>query len=113
MLNGLIIIIFFQLCGEALVTLLHSPIPGPVAGMLLLWLALALRGGPSAELDEVSSGLIRYLSLFFLPAGVGLFFLPVSIQHYWPAVLAAMVAGTFVSMLFSGWLIKRLSGNRS
>lgn len=113
MLKGLIIILFFQLCGETLVALLHSPIPGPVAGMLLLWLALALKGGPSAEVDEVSGGLIRYLSLFFLPAGVGLFFLPDTIQRYWPAVLAAMVAGTFLSMLFSGWLIKRLSGNRS
>lgn len=113
MLKGLTVIIFFQLCGEALVAALHSPIPGPVAGMLLLWLGLALRGGPSAELDEVGSGLIRYLSLFFLPAGVGLFFLPDAIQRYWPAVLAAMVVGTFVSMLFSGWLIKCLSGNRS
>lgn len=113
MLKGLIVILFFQLCGETLVALLHSPIPGPVAGMLLLWLALALKGGPSAEVDEASGGFIRYLSLFFLPAGVGLFFLPDTIQRYWPAVLAAMVAGTFLSMLFSGWLIKRLSGNRS
>lgn len=113
MLKGIIVLLFFQLCGETLVALLHSPIPGPVAGMLLLWLALAIKGGPSKEVDEVSQGLIQYLSLFFLPAGVGLFFLPNSIQRYWPAVIAAMVAGTFVSMLFSGWLMKRLSGKNS
>lgn len=111
MLKGLIVILFFQLCGETLVALLHSPIPGSVAGMLLLWLALVLKGGPSKEVDEVGSGLIRYLSLFFLPAGVGLFFLPPAVQQHWPAVLAAIVVGTFVSMLFSGWLIKRLSRN--
>ncbi len=109
MLKGFIILLFFQLCGETLVALLHSPIPGPVAGMVLLWLVLLIKGGPTDDLGKTSQGLIQHLSLFFLPAGVGLFFLPASIQQYWPAVLAAMVAGTFISMLFSGWLAKRLA----
>ncbi|MGH1372054.1 MAG: CidA/LrgA family protein [Cellvibrionaceae bacterium] len=110
MLKGLIVLLAFQLCGEALVTLTGTPVPGPVIGMLLLWLALGLKGGPSPELSSTSQAMIQNLSLFFLPAGVGLFFLPSSIQQYWPAVAAAMIGGTFLAMLFSGWLVKRLAG---
>lgn len=110
MLKGLIVLLLFQLCGETLAAALNSPVPGPVIGMLLLWATLHFKGGPSSELSHTSQAFIQYLSLFFLPAGVGLFFLPQHIQQYWPAVVAAMVAGTFISMLFSGWLIKRLAG---
>lgn len=109
MLKGLIVLLLFQLSGEALVALTGTPIPGPVIGMLLLWLGLCVKGGPSADVSNTSQAMIQNLSLFFLPAGVGLFFLPASIQKYWPAVAAAMIAGTFISMLFSGWLVKRLA----
>jgi holin-like protein len=77
--------------------------------MLLLWMALLIKNGASPELSNLSHNLIKHLSLLFLPAGVGLFFLPPAIQQYWPAVLAAMVGGTFVSMLFSGWLLQRIT----
>ncbi len=113
MLKGVIILLAFQLCGEALVALTGTPVPGPVIGMLLLWLALGLKGGPTPELSNTSQALIQNLSLFFLPAGVGLFFLPSHIQHYWPAVAAAMIGGTFLAMLFSGWMVKRLAGKAS
>ena len=109
MLQGLIILLLFQLCGETLVALLNLPVPGTVVGMLLLWMGLHLKDGPSDGLRKTSFGLVQYLSLLFLPAGVGLFFLPASIQQHWPAVVGAIVLATFISMLFSGWLIKRLA----
>ncbi|GAA5315910.1 MAG: CidA/LrgA family protein [Candidatus Pelagadaptatus aseana] len=109
MLKAFIVLLLFQLIGETLVDLTGLPIPGPVIGMLLLWIGLHVKNGASSELTSLSDNLIRHLSLLFLPAGVGLFFLPAEIQRYWPAVLGAMVAGTFVSMLFSGWLVKSLS----
>lgn len=108
MLQGFIVLLLFQLLGEAVRSLTGTPIPGPVIGMLLLWLGLHIKGGPSAALSETCDGIIRHLSLLFLPAGVGLFFLPANIRHDWLAIAAAMVAGTFISMLFSGWLIKKL-----
>ena len=111
MLQGIIVLLLFQLLGETLVTLTHSPIPGPVAGMLLLWLGLHLKRGPTPELQRTAQTLVQYLSLFFLPAGVGLFFLPPEIQRHWAAVIAAMVCGTFITMLLSAWLIKRLGAS--
>lgn len=110
MLKAFTILLLFQLLGETLVGLTGIPIPGPVIGMLLLWIALHIKNGASSELSQLSQNLISHLSLLFLPAGVGLFFLPASIQQYWPAVLGAMVLGTFVSMLFTGGLAKALSG---
>lgn len=109
MLQGFIILLLFQLLGEAIVTLTHSPVPGPVIGMLLLWLGLHIKRGPSSALSQSSHQFIQYLSLLFLPAGVGLFFLPAHIQQHWPAIAGAMVIGTLVSLLFSGWLIKNLA----
>lgn len=106
MLQGLIILLLFQLSGEAVVALLDLPVPGTVIGMLLLWLGLHLRGGPSEGLRKTSMQLVQHLSLLFLPAGVGLFFLPAHIQQHWPAVVGAIVIATFISMLFSGWLLK-------
>lgn len=109
MLKAFIILLLFQLLGESIVSLADLLIPGPVIGMLLLWMALLIKNGASSELSNLSHNLIKHLSLLFLPAGVGLFFLPPAIQQYWPAVLAAMVGGTFVSMLFSGWLLQRIT----
>jgi len=109
MLQGLIILLLFQLSGEALVALLGLPVPGTVVGMLLLWLGLHLKSGPSDGLRKTSTQLVQHLSLLFLPAGVGLFFLPPHIQQHWPAMVGAIVVATFLSMLFSGWLLKCFS----
>jgi holin-like protein len=113
MLKAFIILLLFQLLGETVVGLADLPIPGPVVGMLLLWVGLLIKNGASSELSNLSHTLIKHLSLLFLPAGVGLFFLPPAIQQYWPAVLAAMIGGTFISMLFSGWLLQRLTTKAS
>lgn len=109
MLKAFTTLLLFQLLGETLVGLTGILIPGPVIGMLLLWIALHIKNGASNELSQLSQNLISHLSLLFLPAGVGLFFLPPAIQQYWPAVLGAMVIGTFVSMIATGGLAKALT----
>lgn len=114
MIAGLLLLVLFQLAGELLVNALALPIPGAVAGMLLLllslrWLSPLWPTSWLAATEQASQGLINNLSLFFLPAGVGIFFLPDPINAQWPALLAAMVGGTFVSMLLCGWLIRALA----
>lgn len=104
MLQGFIVILLFQLSGELLVDVFHSPIPGPVAGMVLLWIALGIKGSASKPLEEASESLLKHLSLLFVPAGTGLFFLPPHIRQDGTAILAAMVAGTFIAMLLTSWI---------
>ena len=65
-------LLVLQLVGEVIARGLKLPIPGPVIGMLLLFLLLALRRGPSPELQSTSQGLLQHLSLLFVPAGTGI-----------------------------------------
>ncbi|MFP4395256.1 MAG: CidA/LrgA family protein [Anaerolineales bacterium] len=72
MINALMVLLLFQLAGEATVRLLSLPIPGPVMGMVLLLLALLLRDGPAPALKTTANKLLSHLSLLFIPAGVGI-----------------------------------------
>ena len=71
MLESLTLILCCQLIGELLVTTLSLPVPGPVAGMVLLFAILLVRGSVPPELGKVSDALLNSLSLLFVPAGVG------------------------------------------
>jgi holin-like protein len=64
-----------QLAGEAIVRLASLPIPGPVVGMVLLFVALVARMPLPPTLRDTADGLLRHLSLLFVPAGAGV------IQH--------------------------------
>ncbi|MCI4680763.1 CidA/LrgA family protein [Rhodoblastus acidophilus] len=66
-----------QLLGEFIVRAFALPLPGPVLGMFLLFLALVARGGRGesavpGNLGAAADGLLGHLSLLFVPASVGL-----------------------------------------
>jgi len=71
MIRALALILICQLIGEAVTRALALPVPGPVLGMALLW-ALMLASPPVVALVQpVGEGILRHLSLLFVPAGVG------------------------------------------
>jgi holin-like protein len=112
MLKGLLILLVFQCLGEIIKAYTQVFLPAPVIGMLLLFLALSLRGqSVPTPLNQTSQQLIRYLPLMFLPPAVGIFFLGPQFSDQWPAIIAAIVIGTFLSLLFNAILMKRLSRN--
>jgi holin-like protein len=53
-------LLLFQFIGEALATLTHVPVPGPLIGMLLLLAWLMFRGGPSEELESFGRSLLSW-----------------------------------------------------
>jgi len=53
------------------VALTHLPLPGPVLGMVILFIGLTLRHSPPTGFVETVRGLLSHLSLLFVPAGVG------------------------------------------
>lgn len=71
MIPALTIILMFQLAGEVASRGLDLPLPGPVIGLILLVLACAARPPLAERIRPVASGLLGHLSLFFVPAGVG------------------------------------------
>lgn len=108
MLRGLCVLLLFQCAGELVILLTGWPFPGPVIGMLLLFFALQLHGKASEGLADCSQYLIRHLSLFFLPAGVGIFFLSQSHAQQLPAMLAAIFFGTIATIWLTGSLFQSL-----
>ncbi len=72
MVLGFFILIAYWLTGEALSQWIGWPIPGNVVGLVLLWVTLTVYKKVPKALSEASSGLLRYLTLLFVPAGVGL-----------------------------------------
>ncbi len=65
------LILCCQLIGELLVSVLNLPLPGPVAGMILLFGFLLVKGEIPEPLAHLSDTLLNNLSLLFVPAGVG------------------------------------------
>lgn len=71
MLEYLTLILACQLIGEFAVSTANIPFPGPVAGMILLFAFLVIKGEIPEELGNVAGALLNNLSLMFVPAGVG------------------------------------------
>ena len=108
MLEALTLLLACQLAGETLVRLAGLPVPGPVAGMLVLFLGLLLRGGVPQALERTCRGLLDHLSLLFVPAGVGVLthlslvgreWLPISVSVLLSTVLTIAVTGLLASAL--------------
>ncbi len=65
MLAYLTLIFVCQLAGELVAVATGWPVPGPVIGMMLLFVGLAVRGSLPASLGGVADGLLGSLSLLF------------------------------------------------
>ncbi|MBE9066238.1 CidA/LrgA family protein [Leptolyngbya cf. ectocarpi LEGE 11479] len=97
-LNGITWLLLYELVGEVSVLMLPIPIPGPVVGMVLLFLTLLLRGRSTAALDAAGTTLLSHLSLLFVPAGVGLMVHFERIAQEWVAIGTALVLSTGVAI---------------
>ena len=97
-LNGITLLLIYQLVGEVSVLMLPIPLPGPVLGMVLLFLTLLVRGRSTASLDSASTALLSHLSLLFVPAGVGLIVHFERIAQEWIAISLALVLSTGITM---------------
>jgi holin-like protein len=100
-LNGITLLLIYQLVGEISVLLLRIPVPGPVLGMVMLFLTLAFRGRSTESLDSVSSALLSHLSLLFVPAGVGIIVHFDRIINEWLAISMALILSTIITMTAS------------
>ena len=108
-LNGITLLLIFQLIGEVGARLLDIPVPGPVIGMLLLFLALAVRRSVPPSLDTASSTSLSHLSLLFVPAGVGMMIHLERITGEWLPIAVALLGSTVITMLASALIMAAAS----
>jgi len=71
MLHAIVVLLVCQLAGETLAHGLALPLPGPVIGLVLLLAALLLRLPLPEATAKTADGLLKHLSMLFVPAGVG------------------------------------------
>jgi holin-like protein len=109
MLQALLTLLLFQLFGEIIVRSLSAPIPGPVVGMLLLFVALLIRREVPKELKTTAQGLVGHLSLLFVPAGVGVMVHTALLQDEWLAIVATLIISTFITMIVTAVTMRFLS----
>lgn len=105
-----------QLAGETVVRSLgvalpHFAFPGPVAGMAILFGWLAMRGRIGPSVGAASNGILRNLSLLFVPAAVGIVQYGNVIADFGLALIVALILSTVatlvVTVLVFVWVAKR------
>lgn len=113
MLEALTLLLLFQLLGEALAYLLALPLPGPVIGMLGLFLCWPLLGRWKERVEALGVGLLSHLGLLFVPAGVGVMLHLDLLAAWWAPLLLVLVASTALTMALTVWIFSRLQAWRS
>jgi putative effector of murein hydrolase LrgA (UPF0299 family) len=108
MINALTILLLYQLAGEVFVQALGLPVPGPVIGMLALFLTLLARGRVAAPLRETANGILAHLSLLFVPAGVGVMVHAGRLRAEWLAIGVALVVSTVLTIAVTALTMRAL-----
>jgi len=104
MLKGFTLILVFQLTGEVLVRLFNLPIPGPVIGLLLLWLSLVKGWVALTALEEITNLLLDNLVLLFVPIVVGAMVYADVLIEYWLTLSLGIILSTLAGMLVTGMI---------
>ncbi len=109
MLHALTAILCCQLVGEVVVAFTGLPVPGPVVGMVLLFLGLLVLGKVPTGLAQVGDGLLQNLSLLFVPAGVGVMLHLSTLREEAVPLTLALVISAAVGLVVTALAMRALS----
>lgn len=102
------LLLLCQLAGEVLAEAGNLPIPGPVIGMVFLFAGIAIRGGVPHGLGATTAGLLDHLALLFVPAGVGVMSLMPLLSDDYPAIIAALIGSTALTIVVTAAVMNAL-----
>jgi holin-like protein len=103
---GIILIVCFL--GDFLHSALDLPIPGNVMGMLLLLFLLLTGIVKLSMIEDVSNFMLKHLSFFFVPAGVGLITCFSILEGKWTALTIISVVSTVIIAATTGITVQIL-----
>ncbi|WP_299408278.1 CidA/LrgA family protein [Acaryochloris sp. IP29b_bin.148] len=104
--NGITLLLIYELVGEACTLLLRLPIPGPVLGMMFLFLTLMWRRQIPSSLNLASETLLGHLSLLFVPAGVGVMIHFERILQESMAISLTLLLSTIITMTVTATIME-------
>jgi putative effector of murein hydrolase LrgA (UPF0299 family) len=107
MIRALALLLLCQLAGETISRGLGLPVPGPVLGLVILFIGLQIasrrgvgaEGVDKTEIGRTANGLLQALALLFVPAGAGV------VQHlgllgeHGVALFLALVGSTVITLV--------------
>ncbi len=108
MIRTITTLLLFQTIGEGIAFAWSLPVPGPVIGMVLLFLYLMVSKSAVEKLAPVSLELLKHLSLLFSPAGVGIMVHAQRVAAEWLPITLALVASTVVSIAVTATVVRAL-----
>jgi len=98
------ILTIFYYMGVGIVSYLHIPLPGSVIGLLLLALSLNFKIIKVEYIQDGAGFLIGILTLFFIPATVGVIDYPELMTFTGLLIILAVIASTLISIYVTGLL---------
>ena len=117
MLVAIFIIFVLQLTGEALQKYFDLAIPGPVVGLMLMLCTLMIAKSkmhPSVislrtNIINTSEQLLSYLSLLFVPIGVGVIMHLQLLEAQLLRIIVVIVVGTICTMIFTSAVFAKIN----
>jgi holin-like protein len=113
-------ILVLQLIGEALQKYFNLSIPGPVIGLILMLLTLMMTNSKKlnmltplrTNIINTSETLLSYLSLLFVPIGVGVVMHLQLLEMQLLRILVVILIGTMSTMIFTSLVFSKISSTR-
>jgi holin-like protein len=114
MLRSLFIIFSYQLLGEAIQKFFEINIPGPVIGLILLLLTFIFFSKKFTqskkiikEISVTSHQIINYLSLLFVPIGVGVVMHINYLGDNLFTIFSIIIIGTLATLVFTAIVMEK------
>lgn len=98
----IIILYMFSMVGNLVQSLLHLPISGSIIGLFLLLSALLLNIIPVQAIKHGSEFLLLFLTLFFVPAAIGIINYPSLFSSHGAIVVFVVIISTIITMIVVG-----------
>jgi len=115
MLRSLFIIFFYQLLGEVIQKIFEINIPGPVIGLILLLLSFIFFSKKLTqskkiikEISVTSNKIINYLSLLFVPIGVGVVMHINYLGDNLFKIFSIIIIGTLATLVFTALVMEKI-----
>jgi holin-like protein len=117
MLRSIFVIFFFQLLGEFLKKFFEMRIPGPVIGLILLLITLIFLKkfkktaivSLKADVINTSNYILSYLSLLFVPIGVGVVMHLSYLENNLFRVLIIVFISTILTIAGTAFLMEKIN----
>ena len=117
MLRSIFVIFFFQLLGEFLKKFFEMRIPGPVIGLILLLVTLIFLKkfkktaivNLKADVINTSNYILSYLSLLFVPIGVGVVMHLSYLDNNLFRVLIIVFISTILTIAGTAFLMEKIN----